>query len=271
MHSDDKAQTFAREVDGYSFPVVNVMGLPLLDIPREEIVRILVDLVRAGKGARVINANAHCVTLSQRLPWLRMLFRQAEIAFCDGAGVQLASRFLTGRSLHRTTPPEWVGNVLEALGKEASVFWLGGADGVVQEAAEAFSVKYGCRTAGCQHGFFDATAGSPESEAVIEAIVKARPSVLLLNMGMPRQERWLWDNWNRLPPVVAITAGALVDHAAGRVSRPPMWVANAGLEWLVRLSREPQRLWKRYLLGLPLFGLYVLRWKLGMLLGRKAR
>jgi N-acetylglucosaminyldiphosphoundecaprenol N-acetyl-beta-D-mannosaminyltransferase len=77
-------------------------------------------------------------------------------------------------------------------------------------------------------------------------------------MGMPRQERWLWDNWEELGPVVAITAGALVDHAAGRVRRPPRWVANLGVEWLVRLLREPRRLWRRYLLGLPVFGAYLL-------------
>ena len=70
-------------------------------------------------------------------------------------------------------------------------------------------------------------------------------------MGMPRQERWLWETFDQLQTGVAITAGALVDHAAGRVRRPPRWVANLGVEWLVRLVREPRRLWRRYLLGLP--------------------
>ena len=58
---------------------------------------------------------------------------------------------------------------------------------------------------------------------------------------------------------VALTAGALVDHIAGTVHRPPRWVANLGIEWLVRLLREPKRLWRRYLLGLPAFGMLMLR------------
>ncbi|GEN63088.1 glycosyl transferase [Acetobacter oeni] len=211
---------------------------------------------------RVINANAHCVTIAQRLPWLRELFRNAEIAFCDGAGVQLASLFLNGKRLHRTTPPEWVGNVLQQLGPEASVFWLGGEEHVVAEAADIFARRYGCRTAGWRNGFFDVNPDSYDSKALLAEIWRTRPSVLLLNMGMPRQEKWLWDNWDKLPPLVAITAGALVDHAAGRVTRPPRWVANLGMEWLVRLSREPQRLWRRYIIGLPVFGLYVLRYKI---------
>jgi N-acetylglucosaminyldiphosphoundecaprenol N-acetyl-beta-D-mannosaminyltransferase len=77
-------------------------------------------------------------------------------------------------------------------------------------------------------------------------------------MGMPLQERWLATHWHALNARVAITAGALVDHAAGRVRRPPRWVANCGLEWAVRLAIEPRRLWRRYLLGLPSFGLAVL-------------
>lgn len=243
-------------------PAIDVMGLGLQMITREEIVDRVVGAVRAGRALRVINANAHCVTLAQRRPWLRRMFRDSEIRFCDGAGVQLASLFLTGRKPPRTTPPEWVGPSLERLGDDASVFWLGGTQEAAESAAQIYSERYGCRTAGAHGGFFDATPGSPDSEKVLQEIQQARPSVLLLNMGMPRQERWLFDNWSRLPPMVAITAGALVDHAAGRVSRPPRWVADMGLEWLVRLVREPRRLWRRYLLGLPVFGLYVLRWKL---------
>ncbi|AQS85219.1 MAG: WecB/TagA/CpsF family glycosyltransferase [Acetobacter aceti] len=269
MRSDVAMKEQTKRLCGRDFPVVEVMGLELMDIPREDIVTCLTEVVRQRGAARVINANAHCVTLSQKQLWMRGLFDQAEIAFCDGAGVQLASVFLTGKNLHRTTPPEWIGDMLSALGDAANVFWLGGEQDVAEKAAAVFSRKYGCRTAGVQHGFFDVTPGSPEAESVIEKIVAAKPSVLLLNMGMPRQERWLWDNWNRLPPLVAITAGALVDHAAGRVSRPPRWVANLGLEWLVRLSREPKRLWRRYLLGLPCFGVYVMRWRLSALLGKK--
>ncbi|OUJ14397.1 glycosyl transferase [Acetobacter sp. DsW_063] len=243
-------------------PVIEVMGLGLHMVTREEIVDRVVEAVRAGRAMRVINANAHCVTLAQRRPWLRRMFHDAEIRFCDGAGVQLASLFLSGRKPPRTTPPEWVGPALERLGGDASVYWLGGTEEAAEIAAQIYSARYGCKTAGAHGGFFDPTPGSPDSEKVLQEIQQARPSVLLLNMGMPRQERWLCDNWSRLPPTVAITAGALVDHAAGRVSRPPRWVADMGLEWLVRLVREPRRLWRRYLLGLPVFGLYVLRWKL---------
>jgi N-acetylglucosaminyldiphosphoundecaprenol N-acetyl-beta-D-mannosaminyltransferase len=239
---------------------LEVMGLSLDNLHRDEISRIVTAAAAQKKKLLVVNANASLVVLAQNNPWIGEMFSQADLAFCDGAGVQLAVKFLTGQGMHRTTPPEWIGNVLTALGPNCSIFWLGGAPGVVETAAAAYEAKYGVTTAGTQHGFFDMKKGSAETLALVARINAANPSILLVNMGMPRQERWLWDNWAALQPGVAITAGALVDHAAGRVTRPPRWVANLGVEWLIRLVREPRRLWRRYLLGLPVFGLYVLRY-----------
>ncbi|WP_419759692.1 WecB/TagA/CpsF family glycosyltransferase [Acidisoma sp.] len=236
----------------------DVMGLRLHNIHRAAIVDRVVGAVMEQDKLLVVNANAHCVTLSQTEPWLRGLFAEADIAFCDGAGVQVATKILKGFTPHRTTPPEWIGIALERLGSQARVFWLGGTREVAMQAAAAFEARYDVVTAGVQDGYFDASPGSADTREIIARINESRATVLLVNMGMPRQERWLWDNWQELRPVVAITAGALVDHAAGRVSRPPRWIANLGIEWLVRLIREPRRLWRRYLLGLPVFGGYLL-------------
>ena len=134
------------------------------------------------------------------------------------------------------------------------MFWIGGAPGIAERAAQSYALATGTRTAGVQHGFFDHRAGSPDNRTLIERINRAEPDLLFVNMGMPLQERWLADHWDRLNAKVAIAAGALVDHLAGRVRRPPRWVANCGLEWAVRLAIEPKRLWRRYLVGLPAFG-----------------
>ena len=240
--------------------MIRVMGLQLHNLHREVIAGRVAAAALAKRRMLVVNANASLIVLAQRHRWLGRMFARADIAFCDGAGVQLAIRLLTGRAAHRTTPPEWIGPVLQAVGAAGSVFWLGGDAGVVEQAARRYAARYGVRTAGTQHGFFDMARNSPDTLALVARINIAKPSILLVNMGMPRQERWLWENWERLDPVVAITAGALVDHAAGLRHRPPRWVANLGVEWLVRLVREPRRLWRRYLLGLPVFIAYVLRY-----------
>jgi N-acetylglucosaminyldiphosphoundecaprenol N-acetyl-beta-D-mannosaminyltransferase len=235
------------------------MGLRLTNLNDVAIAARIVAAVQARRKMLVVNANAHMLVLAQRIHWLPGLFRRAEIAFCDGAGAQLAARLLTGRYLPRTTPPDWIGLVLSAVGPQASVFWVGGRAEIVDEAARRFAARYKIQTAGVQHGYFDPRADSEESRDLITRINRAAPTILLVNMGMPLQERWLLDNLDSLPPCVAITGGAMVDHAAGAVSRPPRWVTRIGAEWLARLIKEPRRLWRRYLLGLPLFAMYLIR------------
>jgi N-acetylglucosaminyldiphosphoundecaprenol N-acetyl-beta-D-mannosaminyltransferase len=239
---------------------IEVMGVALDNISGADVQARVIAAARSGEKLLIANANAHMVVLAQTRPWLREFLARADITFCDGAGVQLAALALRGKPIHRTTPTDWIGTVLGGLGQEASVFWLGGQPDVVNEAARTFETRYGVRTAGIQHGFFDSAPGAQESLDVAASIRAARPNILLVNMGMPLQERWLAEHFAQLPPCVALTGGALVDHAAGVVRRPPRWVANMGLEWLVRLAVEPRRLWRRYLLGLPLFGAYVLRY-----------
>jgi N-acetylglucosaminyldiphosphoundecaprenol N-acetyl-beta-D-mannosaminyltransferase len=210
----------------------------------------------------ILNVNVNLINLASTRPWLRELFRRAEIVFCDGAGVQLASWVLFGLRLRRTTPPEWVGGLADGLGtRRGSVYWLGGALDVVVQAAAVLERRHNLHTAGYHHGFFDAAAGSADNRRLVEEINAARPDLLLVTMGMPRQERWLYDHWHSIDVGIAVSAGALVDHVAGRVRRPPPWVANIGLEWAVRLAIEPKRLWRRYLIGLPVFGCRLLNEK----------
>jgi len=251
-----------RLVETEAPETVHFMGLRLHNLHRDVIAARVVSAARARRKMLVVNANAHMMVLAQERPWISALFQKAEIAFCDGAGVQLAIRLLLGLGMHRTTPPEWIGGVLQALGRDASVFWLGGEAHVAAAAARRFETLYGVKTAGIQHGFFDMSPASSDNEALIARINRAAPAIILVNMGMPRQEQWLWENWDRISTGVAISAGALVDHAAGRVKRPPRWVANLGVEWLIRLVKEPRRLWRRYLFGLPVFGFYALQYRL---------
>ncbi len=242
-----------------STPRFNVLGVGLHDLSADQVAERVASSVLARRRVLVVNANAHMLTLAQRRRWLRNLITQADIAFCDGAGVQLAARLLNGKLPHRTTPPEWIESAARRIAPSGTVFWLGGKPDVVKQAAAVFAERTGTRCVGWHDGFFDVRTGSADNQAIVAEINQASPDLLIVNMGMPRQEQWLRDHWHLLDARAGIAAGALVDHIAGRVRRPPRWVANMGLEWAVRLAIEPRRLWRRYLVGLPVFGSYVLR------------
>jgi N-acetylglucosaminyldiphosphoundecaprenol N-acetyl-beta-D-mannosaminyltransferase len=93
----------------------------------------------------------------------------------------------------------------------------------------------------------------PENESVIAIINRLRPNILIVGFGMPLQERWLMENWDRIHANIGLTGGAVFDYISGNVPRAPRWMTDHGFEWLGRLLVEPSRLWRRYLIGNPLF------------------
>jgi N-acetylglucosaminyldiphosphoundecaprenol N-acetyl-beta-D-mannosaminyltransferase len=223
-------------------------------------------LIRGGKLGLVLNVNARCLNLCYEDPALRTSLNGADVVFCDGAGVMLAARILGGRIPARITYAAWIWQLADFAAAEGfSLYLLGARPGVAQEAALRLRERYpGLRIVGVRHGYFDHSAGSAENEAVLEEINAASPDILLVGLGMPLQERWLTENRHDLEAGVALSCGAAFDYASNRVRRGPRLLTESGFEWLARLLGEPRRLWRRYLLGNPLFLLRVL----GQLLSR---
>ncbi len=245
---------------------VGVLGVGVDRITAEGLHAEITRLVRRRDGI-VLNVNAHCLNLCHEDKGLREFFAAADVVFCDGAGVRLAARMLGARLPQRITYADWLPR-LASLAEERgfSLFFLGARPGVAGEAARRLHRSHPDLTiAGVRHGFFDHRVGSPENEEVVARINAARPDVLLLGLGMPLQERWLMENGRRLDFGVALTGGAVFDYASGRLRRGPRLLTDNGFEWLARLLVEPRRLWRRYLLGNPLFLARVLaqRWRQG--------
>jgi len=221
-------------------------------------------LARAGRPGLILNVNAHCLNLCYEDRGLRDALNSAEVVFCDGAGVMLAARMLGSRIPVRITYAAWIWRLADfAAAEDFSLYFLGARPGLAQEAARRLRERYpGLRIVGVHHGYFDHSAGSAENEAVLEEINATSPDILLIGLGMPLQEIWLTHNRHRLDVGVALTGGAVFDYVSGMVRRGPRILTEHGLEWLVRLLHEPRRLWRRYLIGNPLFLLRVLRYHL---------
>ena len=248
-----------------------MLGVGVDPLTVEELQAEIGHLVRGSRRALVLNVNAHCLNLCYEDAALRAFFNGAEVVFCDGAGVMLAARVLGRRVPERITYADWAWHLAAFAAAEGfSLYFLGGRPGVARAAAQKLNERHpDLEIAGVRHGYFDHAAGSPENEAVVEEINAAAPDILLVGLGMPLQERWLMENGGRIDAGAILTGGAVFDYVSGRLNRGPRLLTTSGFEWLARLIAEPRRLWRRYLLGNPLFLFRVLRQRLGTVRERK--
>jgi N-acetylglucosaminyldiphosphoundecaprenol N-acetyl-beta-D-mannosaminyltransferase len=234
---------------------VNVLGVGVDPVTVAELHAKILDFVRDGGHDLVLHANVYGLNLCYRDPELRSFFNAASLVFCDGAGVMLAARILGERIPERITYADWMWQLAAFAEREGlSLFLLGARPGVAERAAARLEERHpDLKITGAHHGYFNRTVGAPENEAVIAEINAARPDLLLVGLGMPLQERWLMQNWNRLDARVALTGGAVFDYVSGELKRGPRILTDNGFEWLARLLIEPGRLWRRYVVGNPIF------------------
>lgn len=239
---------------------VNALGIPRLH-------EIICNTVQSNQRALILHVNIYGLNLAYQQPWLRQFFRSADIVFCDGAGVILGARILGYRIPQRITYADWMWQ-LAALAEahNFTFFLLGARSGIAEKAAHRLREKHPrLRIVGTHHGYFDKASGNIENETVLQLINSAKPNILIVAFGMPLQEQWLMENWHRIDANIALTGGAVFDYISGELRRGPRWMTDNGFEWLARLIIEPRRLWRRYIIGNPLFLWRVLKQRLGLL------
>lgn len=244
-----------------------VLGCKIYPLTLDNLHESISEFIDYACHALVLNVNVHCLNLAYSDTSFRNFLNKGDIVFCDGAGVILGGRILGCHIPYRITYADWTWQLAEfAEPRGFTFFFLGAKPGIAEIAASRLKERFSnLRIVGTHHGYFDKTPGSPENEAVIARINAVKPNILIVGFGMPMQEYWLMENWDRIDANVALTGGAVFDYISGELRRGPKWMNDHGLEWLARLLIEPRRLWKRYIIGNPLFMWRVLKQKLGLL------
>ena len=228
----------------------HILGINVQAFTMSEMNLAIGEAIVQGKQVLVANHNLHSIYLYHRDPKMRAFYAEAAHIHIDGMPIVLLGRLLglPLRREHRLTYADWIEPLMElARNHDWRVFYLGSRPGVAEQAANKLRGKYPELVLETAHGYFDAEPGSSEDSAVLARINEFRPDILILGMGMPRQEHWVVDHRPVLSASVILNAGAALDYVAGAVTTPPRWAGRCGLEWLFRLSTEPKRLWKRYL------------------------
>lgn len=191
-------------------------------------------------------------------------YRAADLVVLDGMPLVFLARSLGADEVHRHTGADLLPLLTEVSAeREWRICIIGGGPGVAEVAAERLQERYPGSSVTTVPFPMVSWVGAPEARMVITELTAAKPDIVFVCLGAPKQEQWFVQWRGELPPAVYIGAGAAVDFAAGVHQRAPRLAQQLGAEWLWRVAQEPQRLAARYLVKGPRFLLIVLRSWLG--------
>jgi N-acetylglucosaminyldiphosphoundecaprenol N-acetyl-beta-D-mannosaminyltransferase len=228
------------------------LGVTLQPRSMPEMNKLVERGIRERQRWIIANHNLHSVYLFHRYPKLREFYSHVHWTYLDGMPLVALGR-LYGYPLQRkqrVTHADWMGPLMElAAGRGWRVFNLGSPRQVAENGAAQLRKRYPALQIEVSDGYFDARRDSDENEALVARINAYKPDLLMVGMGMPRQEFWTQENFARLKAHVILSSnGAAFEYVAGAVPTPPRWAGRIGLEWVFRLINEPRRLFARYLI-----------------------
>jgi N-acetylglucosaminyldiphosphoundecaprenol N-acetyl-beta-D-mannosaminyltransferase len=240
-------------------PRVNVLGVGISPLTRAEALATIEGWIARGDREYVCVSGIHGVMESQRDEQLRAIHNAAGMVTPDGMPLVWLSWMKGFEYVERVYGPDLM---LACCQRSISTgyrhFFYGGGQGVPERLTERLQARFpGLAVAGGYSPPYRALTPE-EDEGVVRRINAARPDIVWVGLGTPKQERWMSDHRDRLAAPVFIGVGAAFDFHAGLKRQAPRWMQRSGLEWLFRLREEPRRLWRRYLRNNPLFVWYVL-------------
>lgn len=238
-------------------PVFTELGVPITNTTMEEALDWCVERAQQRPASMLAFVNAACFNEKVENPQYARALEAAERLLPDGIGVKLGARFKNVSLVANVNGTDMFPRLCErAVEHDLGIFLLGARPGVPEAVADAMTTRFpGLRIAGTQHGYYDPA----EEEAVIDRINASGADILLVAFGVPRQEMWLAAHRDRLDVGLLQGVGGLFDFYSGRIPRAPLWMREIGLEWGWRLAQEPSRMWRRYVVGNPVF--LVRAWK----------
>ena len=242
-----------------------VLGVPFDDVTVDQAVDQIADWLTSEPDRlhQVVTANPEFLIAARRNERFRDVLCSADLATPDGVGVLIGSRILQRPIQNRVTGVDLVEGLARRDDRQVHLFLLGAAPGIAALAAERLRERFSTVDI---VGVWEGSPRPEDAEAILTRVCAARPNVLLVAYGAPKQDIWIDDHRNQLVScgiVVAIGVGGTLDYLAGAVPRAPHWIRRIGFEWLFRLIRQPWR-WRRQL-ALPFFALLVVGERLRLL------
>lgn len=234
---------------------INILNVPIHNITKTELLRKL-----GTQGGVVFTPNVDHLMKLQKDPEFFEIYQASTYRVCDSKILMYASKFLGKPLKEKISGSDLFPAFYEYYknNEEITIFLMGAAEGVARRAQEIINEKVGremiVESYSPPFGF---EKDEVECQRIIDRINESGATVLAIGVGAPKQEKWIAQYRNKLKNIrIFLAIGATIDFEAGEKERAPQWMSNMGVEWLHRLSSEPGRLWKRYLVeDLPFFWL----------------
>jgi len=228
---------------------IHLLGGAMDFVKAPEVFHFVRGQIETGQSAIIGNHNLHSLYLLRRDARFREFYSQADLIEVDSIPLIFWAKLVgrRGRRFHRCTYLDWRNDFWAMISDHGwRVFFLGGEQAAGDEASSVLKAAWPGINLRTHHGYFDASDDSAENVEVLGAINDFAPHILLVGMGMPRQEIWVAQNARHLRDCVIFTVGGAFDYEAGVQQSAPRWLGQLGAEWLFRLVSNPTRMFERY-------------------------
>lgn len=225
-----------------------LFDVPIDNVTMQEALDHIVETVDQGGPCTELHfVNAHCMNVSCEDEEYRKILQESDSIFADGSGIRMAAEMMGSPIADNVNGTDMFPLLCSRFEQEGKrIFLLGAAPGIAERAAAWVGENYGeSVVTGSRDGFFTVD----QHEEIFEEIAASQADLLLVAMGVPRQEKWIRSVRHSLPVSCAMGVGGLFDFYSGNISRAPGWMRSIGIEWLWRLMMEPRRMWRRYIIG----------------------
>ena len=238
-----------------------IFGIKFWNVTRETALNFIKKTIQNKEKKCVSFINAHCLNIAYTDEDYNDILKKQNCVLPDGVGVKLAC-WINGEKLtDNLNGTDLLPHICELAHKESfSIYLLGGIEGVPERMKKNLEKIYpGIKICGTQNGYFDRDNESP---AIISNINEAKTNILMVGFGTPNQEKWMAKYSDKIDANIIMGVGGLFDFYSGNKKRAPERIRKMNLEWLYRLYLEPIRLWRRYLIGNPLYIWRIFHWRL---------
>lgn len=248
---------------------IELFGVPIDRIDCQEALKRLDRFVQERKANYIITPDTLAILRARKDKQYLNIVQKANLVTPDGSGILWATAFLDAPLIERITGIDMINHICKlAIEKNYKLYLLGAEPDVVRKAAKNLKEIFpGISIVGFHHGYFDnndSKIGINELENdIIKDIIDKNPDFLLVGMGVPKQEMWIFKNKDKLGVPVCIGVGGSFDVLSGKIKRAPIWMQKHGMEWMFRLIREPKRI--KRIIYLPYFVWLILLGKIELL------